>query len=312
MLALPEVGMTRSVNVHNGKLSVLCDWIEASILFNDDEISTTDVVDVLIENQIYDKQDFANERVEQAWSVLADRIAYMQGPLGITVSKNRIVRQQSWARFPAYGFCMALACSALYPKWASAWDTPASEQGGYFEELAAESFSTTLGGWKVRRLGWAPNSPVKLRDVIYDIIAELNAKEGAELHMHVDQHTNELGLDLLAYQSYGDAHASLPILLIQCASGKNWVDKRQSPDLTIWNAIVSFGSRPVRGFVMPFAFADQIEFRREATSVDGVFVDRNRLLGAFPRNAGKVSIRLNRKLSAWTRAQIRALPKDSA
>ena len=312
MLALPEVGMTRSVNVHNGKLSVLCDWIEASILFNDDEISTTDVVDVLIENQIYDKQDFANERVEQAWSVLADRIAYMKDPLGITVSKNRIVRKQSWARFPAYGFCMALACSALYPKWASAWDTPASEQGCYFEELAAESFCTTLGGWKVRRLGWAPNSPMKLRDVIYDVIAELNAKEGAELHVHVDQHTNELGLDLLAYQSYGDAHASLPILLIQCASGKNWVDKRQSPDLTIWNAIVSFGSRPVRGFVMPFAFADQIEFRREATSVDGVFVDRNRLLGAFPRNAGKVSTQLNRKLSAWTRTQIRALPKDSA
>ena len=107
--------MTRSVNVHNGKLSVLCDWIEASILFNDDEISTTDVVDTLIENQIYDKQDFANERVEQAWSVLAERIAYMKAPLGITVTKNRIVRRQSWSKFPAYGFCMALACSALYP-----------------------------------------------------------------------------------------------------------------------------------------------------------------------------------------------------
>jgi hypothetical protein len=312
MLALPEEGLARSINVHNGKLSVLCDWIEASILFSDEEISTTDVVDGLIENQIYDKQDFANERVEQAWSVIADRITYMKFPLGIKVSKNRISRKQPWSRFPAYGFCMALACSALYPQWARAWDTPASLQGSYFEELAAEAISMTLGGWKIKRLGWAPNNPVKLCDVIYDIISELNAKEGAELDVHVGRHTNELGLDLLAYQSYGDNHASLPILLIQCASGKNWVDKRQSPDLAIWNAIISFGSRPVRGFVMPFAFADQIEFRREATSVDGVFVDRNRLLGAFPRNANKVSAPLNKKLLDWTRQQIRALPKDTA
>lgn len=311
MLALPEKGMARSLSHHNIDRSKLCDWIEASVIFDDNELSVPDVIDALVDNEVYETQDFASEIVESAWGVLRTRFEYLQAPLGITVSRNRITRTLAWTTFPAYGFCMGLACADLYPKWAKSWETPASVQGSYFEELAAESFAKTLAGWKVQRVGWSPKNPKKLRDTISGIIADLGEIEGAELDIHVNQSANELGLDLLAYHSYGDTHASIPVFLIQCASGRDWVKKRQTPDLTIWNKVVSFNSRPVRGFAMPFAFAERDEFRKQTAAVDGIFADRNRILAAFPRNAGSVSAQLNQKLLAWTKAQVKNLPKDT-
>ena len=312
MLALPEAGVNaRSVYAHNNKLSALCDWVEASVLFEDNELSRTQVVDVLLENDLYVKQDLASERIEQVWSVVSERIKYLNGPLGMQVTHNRITRTQPWSDFPAYGFCMALALSELYPSWSRVWDTAASVQGCIFEELAEESFARSLTGWRVRRIGWAPGQPTKLQKVLPGIIAEINERDGAEMTLHVDEDTNELGLDLLAYRSYDDAHASLPVLLIQCASGKNWVTKRQTPDFSIWAKIISFNSKPVRGFAIPFAFVDQVEFRKEAASVCGVFVDRNRLLGALRRNTGKMPRDLNHRIRAWTRDRLRDLPRQA-
>ena len=309
MLGLPENGLSRSVKQHNVDLNVLCDWVEASAVFDDDQLSKADVVKALIQHEVYVKQDFAKEIVDQAWSVISSRVKYLDSPLGIEVSMNRIARKEKWETFPAYGFCLALSCAKLYPSWVKRWGA-ASVRGELFEELAQESLSKSLGGWTVRRVGWSPGNPVKLRSAIASIISDLNEVAGSELELHVDKHANELGLDLLAYYSYGDSHASLPVLLVQCASGGDWQSKRKTPDLELWSTIVSFNSRPVRGFAMPFAYADASEFRKDTRSVDGVFVDRNRLLGAFHRTSSQVSAGLNSRLTKWVTTQIATVPKD--
>ena len=310
MLSLPESGLSKSVKQHNVDLNVLCDWVEASAVFDDDHLSKSDVAKALLQQEVYEKQDFAMEIVDQAWSVVSSRIKYLASPLGIEVSKNRIARKVKWETFPAYGFCLTLSCVSLYPKWVKDHWGAASLRGELFEELAQESLSKALAGWTVRRVGWSPGNPVKLREAIASIISDIKEVAGSELDLHVDKHANELGLDLLAYYSYGDAHASIPVLLVQCASGENWQSKRHTPDLGLWNKIVSFNSNPVRGFAMPFAYADAREFRKDTMSVNGVFVDRNRLLGAFHRTSSEVSDALNKKLVAWVTQVIATVPKD--
>jgi len=312
MLALPEFGMSRSVGMHNVRLSVLCDWVEASVLFSDNSISKSSVVDALLENEVYDSQDFASEIVENAWNVLSARVNYLKSPLGLSVVGNRISKKDVWSQFPAYGFCMALACADLYPTWAKNWHTPHSVQGDYFEELAAESFQMNLTGWTIKRVGWSPTNPVKLKTTIHALISDLHEVEGAELDVHVQSNANELGLDLLAYYPFKDAQASSVVILIQCASGRDWVGKRHTPSLEIWKKVVNFNSQPLKGFVMPFAFAEQSEFRRQTTAVGGMFVDRNRLLRAFPQHGNSVSSSLNAKLVAWSSVEIARLPTDAA
>ena len=117
MLGLPENGLSRSVKQHNVDLNVLCDWVEASAVFDDDQLSKSDVVKALVQHEVYVKQDFAKEIVDQAWSAISSRVKYLDSPLGIEVSINRIARKEKWDTFPAYGFCLALSCAKLYPSW---------------------------------------------------------------------------------------------------------------------------------------------------------------------------------------------------
>lgn len=311
MLALPNKGMARSVNVHNINLNILCDWIEASVVFDEADLSKSDVIDVLMEEQVYSDQAFAAEIIENAWAVIARRATYLSQPLGISVVGNRISRADDWTVFPAYGFCLALSCVELYSGLPTLWGGSSVEQGALFEELTAESISQTFRGWTVKRIGWsATNNPVSLRDALPTIISDLNEAEAAETHLHLTSVVKDLGLDLLAFYSFGDRQASIPILLVQCASGSDWVSKRHTPDIEFWGKkIVSFNSHPVRGFAMPFAFAEPLDFRRDAAAVNGVFVDRYRLLKSFRQDNANVSTALNVHLTNWIQPRVAQLPR---
>lgn len=311
MLGLPERGVSRSTKKHNSDLPTICDWIEASLLFVDDELSKTDVTDVLIENEVYSNQDFALEFVDSAWEVIRARILALNGALGLHWTSERIQRTASWQDFPAYAFCLTLSCgSYVYPTWAAQYGYDPATQGSLFERIAHRSFASMLPGWQVQRVGWAPDNAVRLKDTIGHIISALNEVANAELDVYVDDNANELGLDLLAFYSFGDIHASLPVLMIQCASGRDWKQKRHTPDLTIWNKVVNFNSPPVKGFAIPYSFVDGQEFRREATQVNGIFLDRYRLLNP---NKGAEPVwnepNLNADLIAWVRPRIEALPR---
>jgi hypothetical protein len=67
MLSLPTRGVWRSVEEHNVQLDTLCDWIEGSVLFQDErELPAAEIVSALCESKIYDDQDFAWEIVQYA------------------------------------------------------------------------------------------------------------------------------------------------------------------------------------------------------------------------------------------------------
>ena len=313
-LGLPEKGISRSVNSHNSNLSVVCDWIEASVLFEDEALSKTDVADVLLENEVYSNQDYALEFVDSAWNVLRTRTATLGGLLGPVLSGERITRQTTWQEFPAYAFCLAVSCgSYVYPNWARDHGYDYEAQGSLFERLTQQAVTSMLPGWNIRRVGWAPDNAVRLRDALTDIIESLNEVENAEAHTHVTAHAKELGLDILAVYSFGDNHASKPFIMIQCASGKDWMDKRHTPDLKLWSKIINFNSAPLKGFAIPYSFTDAIDFRKEATSVDGVFLDRYRLLNP---TAGATPVwtleSLNDDLLNWVSPRATALPRANA
>ena len=61
MLALPSSGIKRSIEKHNVDHDVLCDWLEASVLFNEPKISGSEFVDLVVSEHFYDDQDFAWE-----------------------------------------------------------------------------------------------------------------------------------------------------------------------------------------------------------------------------------------------------------
>ena len=109
MLALPTRGISRSVHVHKVELDVLCDWIESNLLFEEDELSATDVIDALLEGHIYDDNDMASEIVSSAWTELRLRQSWIGQGSPFSISSSRIERVRIWREVAGYSFCLLLS-----------------------------------------------------------------------------------------------------------------------------------------------------------------------------------------------------------
>lgn len=316
MLVLPQVGMARSVEPeHNVELDALCDWVEASLAFtNPPFISDSNIVDVLTEEEIYASQEFAWELVDNVFAELRRRRECLSASSPFEINGDRIVRTRDWKNVPAYAFCLALACAKWYPQWASCFVKPGkkrpdySEQGQLFEQITAFALERLLPGWNVLRTGWSPNNTNKIKKIVEDV-AKFLREPAKEIEPWMSPEANEAGLDIVCCRHFNDARAGLPAIFVQCASGKHAEHKLKTPDEKEWGKVINFTAVfPHRSFVTPFVFTDS-EFKRVANKVDGLLLDRVRLLSAGDDGGAWLPEKLNKHLSAWVTPRIAKLQR---
>lgn len=309
MLSLPDSGFQPSVTVHNVRLDVLVDWIEASIVFIDAKLSQNDVVDSLCENGIYREQDFAIERVGDAWTELERRSESLGNRAGFVVDGRRIRRMVEWSECPPYSFCVLLTSQILLKKWARQFGTDFTEQGDLFEQITAECLEDL--GWTVFRTGWATGNSVKIKQVVEDVSTHIREPEiPGQVEKWLSEHGNDEQLDVVCSDPFYDGWGGRPLYFFQCASGANWPDKLQTPDPGSWQRVINFTNIPQRGFAMPFALLEN-DFRKRAGRINGMLLDRFRLqTPACDGTADWISKTLSRKLVKWMRPRVKKLPDE--
>jgi hypothetical protein len=316
MLVLPQIGMASSVEPeHNVELDALCDWIEASLAFtNLDFISDSNIVDVLIEEEIYENQEFAWELVDNAFAELRRRCECLSASSPFEIKSDRIMRIKDWENVPAYAFCLTLACAKWYPNWASCLVKPGkkrpdySEQGQLFEQITASALQKLFPGWKVLLTGWSPNKPDKIKKVV-EKVATFLREPAKELQPWMSPEANEAGLDIVCCRHFNDGRAGLPTVFVQCASGKHAEHKLKTPDEKEWGKVIEFTAVfPQRSFATPFVFTDD-EFKRVANKVDGLLLDRVRLLSAGNDGVAWLSESLNKHLNEWVTPRVAKLQR---
>ena len=118
MLALPARGFSPSIDSHNVRLDVLCDWLESSVLFAQVPLAAAEVVDILVENGIYKRQDFAWELMADAWKELQRRSDLLKNGYPLAIEGWRLQPRHSWESNPAHSFCLALSLAEWLPEWA--------------------------------------------------------------------------------------------------------------------------------------------------------------------------------------------------
>jgi len=305
MLVLPTTGISRSTTRHNIKLDVLCDWIEANLLFDEKELSFEDVVSYLLEGQIYDNSDMASEMIASAWTELRRRQSWISPREPFTITSRRISRNLTWKRVPAHGFCLLLSLARWYRDWAKQFEEDYLLQGELFEKLISESLSCQFNDWNVFLTGWSRTKTQSLKSIVEDIAAKLGESTGNIGRWSSDR-ANDAGLDLLMYRPFKDGRVGIPVYLMQCASGSNWTEKLHTPEIEIWGKIIDFAAKPKKAFAMPFALLER-EFTRRCVSVDGLLVDRYRILSAANHKKNWMSFELKRKLIEWSNPRIKKL-----
>lgn len=307
MLALPERGFQPSKKKHNVDLEIATDWVEASVGFIDDLVSQGDVVDMLQENEVYDDQDFAAELVGNIWVELRRREDSMGTGSPFETQRRVVRRVGDWRSVPEYSFCLLLSLQAWYRKWASGFEKEYTVQGDLFEQLTADCL--TWMGWDVHVTGWSPGNASKIRAVVSALAGHLQEDEipGA-VEKWFSSQANEEGLDLVCSNPFPDGRGGRPLFFFQCASGANWTDKLNTPNLDVWTRVISYTTKPQCGFSLPFGLLDK-EFERSAGAVNGFLLDRYRLLApAFEGCTDWTSRRFQRDLRKWSRPRIQSLP----
>lgn len=309
MLEIPSVGFIRSATKSNVNIGSLADWLEANILFVEPHIAQSDVVDILIEYGICrdDRQDLAHQIAADGWSELDRRKRWGGVPTSVSIGTARIEAHATWESTPIWSFLVLLSTLRIYPDWAERHRAHAV-QGDLFEKVVETICPALLPGWTSYRTGWSPDEATDVRTIVAELCTRLRVKGAPDLDDWAAPTSKDGGLDIVCYRQFEDEREALPTFLLQCASGKNWRDKIDTPNARRWQKYLNAAVRPSTGIVAPFVI-EAGELRRAALDGQVVVFDRLRMLSAA-RAAGTTLPRdLLAELLEWMGPRIEDLPR---
>jgi len=308
MLALPEIGITPFRNGHRTDLGIFCDWLEGSLLFTGDgRLSLSDIKDVLMEEHLYVQQDKASEFLADVWRELDRRKSALGASYPIRIENLRLLRLTAWRQSPAYSFCLLLSYADRYGRWAKGFGPDFTEQGLLFEEITAQALRQEFDGWSIHSTGWSRAQAAKLEAIVEEVRIHLGEEAGKPERFPRFKAAKDAGLDIVLSRPFSDNRVGFPLYLVQCASGAKWEGKRNEPNLNIWRTLIDFAVVPKKALAIPFALPDR-EFWVSCRHMDGMIIDRMRLLSGRRRGITSVSNNVKRRVIGWMAPRVKVLP----
>lgn len=288
-------------------LHLFCDWLEASLLFGPEKrLSLPEVVEFLVDEELCDSQTEAWKAVTNAKMLLRRRSRLLGRGYPISIEDQRLVKLSTWRLTPSYAFCLLLSLRNLYPEWFLQFGDDYTEQGELFEILTLLSLERILTGWNIHQTGWSRAHPMRIDGVVTQI-ADLLGEPLGDVGRWMRPTAKDGGLDILCFRQFSDKRGGVPIYMVQCASGMGWESKLTTPNLDVWTKLVQFSAPPVRAFATPMSLVDD-EFDMHANRVQGMLLDRFRLLEPLRSSKAWLPQKLMGRLNRWTKSRVDMLP----
>lgn len=307
MLALPDKGVRQSTAAHNVDLSMFVDWLEASAIVDQDEISFSSIVDVLLEEQKYAKQDFAWDLIELATREIERRLHALGDGYPFSLKKKRLKPRKTLKERPDYGYCLEVSLCSFYQPVKAPKPKEIQIRGLLMEQLAGSALTEMLPRWTIFITGWSKQKPIKFHQTAARV-AELLWSAIKDDNLFKER--NEAGLDILCFRGFGDRNGGFQSLMVQCATGSSdWEKKRKEPDLAIWRNAVELPVVPTRALALPFAL-DERRFKESTIIVEGPVLDRFRILEPSKRGMEWLSAEMNDDLFNWCKARWPLYPRS--
>ena len=289
---------TDGFSKQNKDLSIVSDWIESSTVLLNEEVSISDVVDVLTEENLFYDQNDAVEFVSNCWVEIRRRHKNFGDNTLVEIKNQRLICHRNWKDLPGYSFCLAISLASYYhkPNYIS---RSYQEIGKLFEILSKEALSYLFPNWKLYHTGWSIDTETDFTDLLKSIETEFSLKRQLNWADYFTSREKDATLDIILSRPFLDKNNSYPFFLIQCAGGQNWTLKRKEPNVSVWNKFINFDSPLTRGLIIPFSLT-QMEFRHNAPHVEGILFDRYRILAPYQLELNWVSNSLKGELNKVT------------
>jgi hypothetical protein len=268
------------VTISDTKPDTVADWVELRLLLKNTEI---------LRGQLFeDIGDIDDNEKSDIWEKLKDREA-LYGPEGpFKINEDSVSPRIQTYDNPAYTMC------SLLNFFGNARNSGAT--GKLFERLSAFAAKKYLNG-EVRIYGYPRAGNLS------SILTEMNEKLGSQKVPA----RGDRGVDLIAWKPFTDKHPSHIVVLMQCASGKNWKTKTRDIGINAWYHYVNWAQEVMKGFTTPTVIERGDKFY-EAGYDAGVIIDRPRLYN-YTKDMVTTDRQLYDEIKAWCEPKINSLPK---
>lgn len=149
-----------------------------------------------------------------------------------------------------------------------------------------------------------------MRELVEEVSSHIEEPVASDIEEWIEEDGKDGGLDLVVDKPFSDGRGGHPLYFFQCASGRNWKSKIKTPDLEYWGDLIKFLFTPTRGLAIPYVLSTKREFRRIANRVDGILLDRLRLIAPLDRVGSQVPPKLGSDLNKWLTPRIEALKQE--
>ena len=122
----------------------------------------------------------------------------------------------------------------------------------------------------------------------------------------LEEGSKDGGLDIVCYRPFADEREALPVYFLQCASGRNWRDKVNTPNAAVWQKVLDAAVEPSTGIAAPFV-VDHDQLRRAALQGQTIVLDRLRMLSAATSAGISLPKELGDRVRDWMRPRVESL-----
>lgn len=272
MYSIPDPGSTENVS----------DWAEFYLVSQKEELSRAELSSFIEGSSGSEPPD---EFINSVWLELESREAlYGENP-PYCVQRGLLQPNIDWEEYPEYMTCLIFALEGN--------PIESLKSGVLFERITNEAVGSFLGGESIV-VGF-PN----IKEVV-DIATALGEKFASDPPWY----RKDRDLDVVAWKPFGDQRASQVIILIQCAAGRNWTEKKPV-SLGAWRKYIHFACTPIKGFSIPVIISDKVRLEDVSTDL-GLIIDRARIYRNMIEGALKDSS-LRKDLKEWCTIRLKAM-----
>lgn len=305
MIPVPD-GLLNSRSTTDVEAGALADWLEANLLFWEQSLTSSDVVDSLLAYATFaGDQDVGYEIASRGWQELRRRKRWGGTEGSLSVDADVLEVDVGWEESLIWSFFVLLSIQRISPAWAKEHaDYPT--QGELFEQVVETICPAVFPGWCSYRTGWSPNNSKDIPAIVDELRSRIYVLGSPCPGRWVKEGSKDGGLDIVCYRPFADEREALPVYFLQCASGRNWREKVATPNAAFWQKVLDAAVQPSTGIAAPFVVGDD-EVRHAGLEGQTVVLDRLRLLDAATSAGICLSEQLGRRIREWMQPRVESL-----
>jgi len=245
------------------------EWLELNLLFSNRPLSKALLIELSGEN----------EEAVDGWLTKLEWRAKLYITPPYQVMENRIIPVRSWRDIPEYLLC-------VYYSFHGAGD--ATDGTKLFEDISAMALKNFING-DVYALGFPSGKGL---NVFLDEIAALCYEERM---IRANGSYKDDGVDVVGLKNFGDQRSASLYVLLQCAAGQNWTQKKKI-ELNRWTNYVRWYPENIILSISTVDYVEHKDWDKHSSSF-GMLMDRLRIYNSLYLSDVRADLRTN--LLTW-------------